>query len=110
MVTAETREIPDASWKDVATGARTALHHLGYQIVPRCFPGEPGHAECGGSWAEHAGSLLLTVKAVADHQLAHLGAPASWQAIYDGVTDELEHGCNGPTCAVGTDPARPQDG
>lgn len=72
-----THAIPDTAWRDVAIGARESLLKLGYPIVSQCFPDEPGFDNCGHGWADHAGALLLTVKAVAEHQLGHLAPPAS---------------------------------
>lgn len=61
----------DEDWADVARGARDALSSLGYPPVPPCLPGEA--EECGGSFAQHATAYFGTIKAVADHQLGHLG-------------------------------------
>ena len=91
------QSVPDESWRDVAIGARKALQFLGYPIVAHCFPGEPGFDECGHGWADHAGALLLTVKAVAEHQLGHLQPPQSFiTMIYENEVERLAHDCGNP--------------
>jgi hypothetical protein len=45
---------------------------------------------CGGSFAEHAGAHLAAIKAVADHQLAHLRPPVGLvNATYRSVSQDL---------------------
>jgi hypothetical protein len=62
------------TWAEVARGARDALHNLGYPVRLGCLPGEA--APCGGNDAEHVASYLAAIKAIADHQLEHLGPAA----------------------------------
>jgi hypothetical protein len=82
--------VSDESWADVARASRTALDHLGYGIEPKCLPDEPG--ACGGSFAEHTAAHLAAIKAVCDHQLAHLGAPAEMiDDVYQHTLAELDH-------------------
>lgn len=93
-----THAIPDTAWRDVAIGARESLLKLGYPILSQCFPDEPGFDNCGHGWADHAGALLLTIKAVAEHQLGHLACPQAFvTAIYDGAVAQLAHDCGNPT-------------
>lgn len=61
----------DESWAPVARDTREALKLLGYPIVPRCLLDEP--EACGASFTQHAAAHLATIKAIADHQLDHLG-------------------------------------
>ncbi len=84
----------DDTWAGVARNSREALALVGYGIAPRCLPGEPG--ACGGTFAQHAMAYLGTLKAVADHQLAHLGPLGEQHGeIYWRVRAELEHGDSG---------------
>ena len=62
--------IVDEEWARVARESREALELLG-RPLPRCLPGEAD--ECGATFAQHAAAHLATIKAVADHQLWHLG-------------------------------------
>jgi hypothetical protein len=64
--------VPDEAWAEYARASRDALASLGYGITPRCLPDEM--APCGASYAQHTTAHLATIKAVCDHQLAHLGA------------------------------------
>lgn len=81
----------DSDWAEVARASRGALAELGYDIGPRCLPGEP--EACGGSFSQHVAAHLATIKAVADHQLAHLGPPPGMvDDIYRTVTASLKHG------------------
>jgi hypothetical protein len=83
--------VSDESWAEVARTSRTALGYLGYEIEPQCLPGEPD--ECGGTFAQHALAHLVTAKAVADHQLAHLGQPARMaEDIYAKAAADLDCG------------------
>jgi hypothetical protein len=75
-------ENPDRAWKEPAEKTRQALGLLGYPLGPRCLPGEP--QACGGSYSEHAFAHLVALKAVADHQLSHLG---EWNGAYEHVYD-----------------------
>ena len=71
----------DESWAEVARGTRRALAELGHPITPLCLPDEAD--PCGGTFTQHALAHLATIKAVADHQLEHLG-PA-WNDIQDTI-------------------------
>jgi hypothetical protein len=88
--------VPDEAWADYARASRDALASLGY-ATPRCLPDEP--APCGASYAQHTTAHLATIKAVCDHQLAHLGQPfiEMHGEIYLDKRLELEdgHGCQG---------------
>ena len=64
----------DQQWKPLALSSREALSQLGYTVGTRCLPHELD--PCGGDFAEHTVAHLAAIKAVADHHLAHLGAPA----------------------------------
>jgi len=82
----------DENWAEVARASRGALALLGRPVGPRCLPGEPDW--CGGSFAQHAGAQLAALKAVADHQLSHLGPPAAMiTEIYAHELAELESRC-----------------
>jgi hypothetical protein len=81
------------AWAAVARASRDALALLGYVVGPRCLPDEA--EPCGGSFALHACANLAALKAVADHQLMHLGPgmnPVQGE-IYLEVRGELETGC-----------------
>jgi hypothetical protein len=82
----------DETWTEVARASREALALLGYSISPRCLPDEP--EACGGTWAQHAIAHFATIRAIADHQLAH-GDPAGMMAweIYTHAQEELSEGC-----------------
>lgn len=80
-------------WAEVARGA---LVEVGYGTLPACMPGEA--APCGASAELHALSYFAILKAVADHQLGHLGAnPDVVGEIYLHTSVELtDHpGCQG---------------
>jgi len=84
--------VPDEKWAAVAIASREALALLGYEIGPRCLPGEPDH--CGGGWADHAGAQLATLIAIARHELVHLGqSPAVTAAIIGTVTEDITSRC-----------------
>jgi hypothetical protein len=86
-------ELSGEAWAQVARALRNALALLGYVVGPRCLPGEG--APCGATFAEHACANLAAIKAVADHQLTHLGpqmAPMHG-SVYLDVRNELESGC-----------------
>ena len=91
--------VPDEAWAEVARNSREALALLGYSIGPRCLPDEPD--ACGGTWAQHAAAQLGVLKAVADHQLAHLGGPyveISGQRYWIAREELTDHpGCQGVT-------------
>jgi hypothetical protein len=83
----------DEKWAGVARASRDALALLGYVVGPRCLPGEAD--PCGASFTLHACANLAAIKAVADHQLTHLGpqmGPVHGD-IYLDVRSELEAGC-----------------
>lgn len=61
----------DTDWADLARSSRSALSLLGYRLDSECLPGEPD--ECGGSFAAHAAVHLVSIRAVANHHLNHLG-------------------------------------
>lgn len=85
----------DESWAEVARDSREALALLGRATGPRCLPGEPDHGRCGGTFAQHACAHLAALKAIADHELSHLGpawAPEIF-AIYNRERGKLEAGC-----------------
>jgi len=78
----------DLAWAQVARDTRQALNLLGYAIGPRCLPDETG--ACGATFREHAGAHLAAIKAVADHQLAHLNPPDGLvNTTYVAITGEL---------------------
>jgi hypothetical protein len=81
---------PNDTWPDVARNTREALRWLGHGITPRCLPDEP--EPCGGSFELHAMAHLATIKAICDHQLAHLGACAEVDEIYRHTLAELADG------------------
>lgn len=85
----------EQAWAEVARGARRALVEVGYHDVPECLPDE-AHA-CGGTAGQHALAYFATLKAIADHQLDHLGAhPGVVADIYLTAKTELEtDGCQG---------------
>lgn len=85
-------EIADEAWAEVARASRDALELLG-RGLPRCLPGEP--EACGGTFAQHACAHLATLKAVADHQLGHLGPDCADMHgdVYRHERGELEAGC-----------------
>lgn len=66
--------VTDESWAEVARSTREALALLGRPIEPRCLPDEAD--PCGATFALHAMAHLATIKAICDHQLYHLHAPA----------------------------------
>ena len=68
------RIMSDQQWKPLAVSSREALSQLGYTVGVCCLPDELD--PCGGSFAEHTVAHLAALMAVADHHLAHLGAPA----------------------------------
>lgn len=86
-------DIPDVRWAGIARITRQALGLLGYSIRDTCLPDEPD--PCGAGFAAHAAAHLGAIKAVADHQLAHLGAGLAGVAsqVYDGTAVDLA-GCN----------------
>lgn len=87
----------DESWARAARDARDALALLGVD-TPDCLPDGP--APCGGTFAEHAAATLAAIKAVADHQLAHLGAPDLLTGtVYETTAGNLERDCGQPSCA-----------
>lgn len=89
------KPVEDAAWAEAARGARDALAGLGYPPVPPCLPGEA--EECGGTFAQHAMAYLGTIKAVADHQLGHLGALGQQHGeVYWQARAELERDCKNP--------------
>lgn len=78
----------DEEWAPIARSSREALALLGYNIGPKCLPGEPEF--CGGSWAQHTMAQMGAIKAVADHHLSHLGALSELHGkIYWRIRDEL---------------------
>lgn len=87
----------DRAWGPVCYGARRALENLGYHGLPNCLPDEN---PCGGSFREHAAAYLATIKAVADHHLAHLEPPPGIaQEIYLRAYRDLavsEYSCEVP--------------
>jgi len=88
-------EVTDESWAQVARNSRAALKLLGRDISNCCLPGEPQHDQCGATFAEHAMAQLAVLKAVADHQLQHLGGQAIVMSaeIYQYEREILEEGC-----------------
>jgi len=86
-------EPSDQTWAGVARASRDALALLGYVVGPRCLPDED--EPCGGTFTMHACANLAAVKAVADHQLAHLGPQMGPMhgSVYNDVRGELEAGC-----------------
>lgn len=90
-----TARIPDEAWAAVARSTREVLALLGRPIEPKCLPDEA--EPCGATFAMHAMAHLASIKAICDHQLAHLG-PAFNEAqgeIYWHVRAELEADCTG---------------
>lgn len=85
--------VTDESWKEVAEKSRECLALMGYPIASKCLPGEPD--SCGGSYAQHAMAHMASLKAVCDHQIAHLGMPISAisSAVYDRTAEQLDTGC-----------------
>jgi hypothetical protein len=86
-------KIPDEAWAEVARASRDALQLLGRGITPRCLPDEP--SPCGGSFAMHACAHLAALKAVADHELEHLGTAMTVISgeIYRHELEDLQEGC-----------------
>lgn len=82
--------VPDESWAEVARDTRAALRLLGRPIKPACLPDEPH--PCGASFALHAAAHFATIKAIADHQLDHLGPDFTDanNVIYHATRRELE--------------------
>ena len=81
---------PDESWAPVARDTRAALRLLGRPIKPACLPDEPH--PCGASFALHAAAHFAAIKAICDHQLAHLGPDfnTAQAEVYWGTRAELE--------------------
>lgn len=75
------RKVADESWAEVAAATRDALALLGWPIDSRCLPGEPQHADCGHSHADHALAHLTLIGEIARHQLDHLGPPRDIRAM-----------------------------
>lgn len=97
----------DQAWCWLAEQSRVALRHLGWNIGPRCLPGEPD--ECGGTFAQHTVAHMAALTAVINHHLAHLSAAygaetvADWgQCAYTDVALELAGGCAG-AATIGED-------
>lgn len=64
---------PDTVWAPVARDSREAMRLLGWTITVQCLPDEP--TPCGARFCDHAGAHLAVIRAIADHQLSHLGMP-----------------------------------
>jgi hypothetical protein len=81
----------DAAWAGVALGSRQALEHLGWNILPRCLPGEP--EACGGSFCQHAAAHLATLQAVVERHMSHLGPEykAMTAEVYVHAVEEASH-------------------
>lgn len=78
----------DRDWANVARASRDALALLGWPIARRCLPGEDD--PCGGSFAEHAVAHLVTLQAVAGHQLTHLRPPRRMtETLWRSISREL---------------------
>lgn len=89
----------DEGWRDVALATREALRILGYPIGPQCLPDEN---PCGGTWAQHALAHFATLRAIADHQAAHLGDDLRpmYEEIRQSVAFDLD---TRPHCQLGSD-------
>jgi len=81
--------VRDAEWRDIARETRVILARMGHPITDLCMPDEPD--PCGGTWAQHAAAHLSVIKAIADHQLTHLGPHFSDLSvkIYRHTMEEL---------------------
>lgn len=86
----------DESWAKVARSSRDALALVGHPIGPRCMPDEA--EPCGATFAMHAMANFAVLKAIADHQLTHLGARyiEAHAEIYMDQRAELERICRLP--------------
>lgn len=81
----------DTDWAPIARSSREALRQLGYNVDPVCLPDEA--KPCGGTFIQHTVAHLAAIKAVADHQLLHTGAPAAMiDDIYQATMAGLIHG------------------
>lgn len=81
-------------WAEAARGARRALAEVGYPAPPACMPDEA--EPCGGTAQHHALAYFVTLRAVADHQLDHLGAhPGVVADIQLTAEAELRANCQG---------------
>jgi hypothetical protein len=94
--------IADETWKHEAEATREALNLLGCGPMPPCLPGEPEY--CGASFAMHAMAHFATLKAIADHQLEHLGPMfvAHAREIYEHELEALR----GDRCQLHHPPGR----
>lgn len=82
----------DEAWADLARASRQALALLGYRIEASCLPGET--SPCGGTFAGHAAAHLGVLRAIVDHQAAHLGPDYAIfvDAVHGGALAEFsEH-------------------
>lgn len=82
----------DQDWALLARQSRTALQILGWAIGPPCLPDET--SPCGGTWIEHAVAHLVTLCAIAHHQLDHAQAPDIMiETIYAAQSEQLREAC-----------------
>ena len=82
----------DQDWAEAARAARQALITIGYPVKDDCLPDEAD--ACSGNFAQHAASYYVTLKAIADHQLEHIG-PCFGQPelIYNDAMAKLLRDC-----------------
>ena len=89
----------DEAWADLARASRQALALLGYRIEARCLPGET--SPCGGTFAGHTAAHLGVLRAIADHQAAHLGP--DYATFIDAVREKALAELNGHKfCQLGS--------
>lgn len=88
--------VDDETWAPMARATRDALALLGHPIEPKCLPGESD--PCGASNALHTMAHLAWLRAIADHQLWHLGPDfKAWaRDIYSAALADLADDCLGP--------------
>lgn len=77
----------DLTWRPVAEASREALALLGHPIDSPCLPHEA--EPCGAGYGMHAAAHLAVIKAIADHQLEHLGMPEVAADVYEHNRREL---------------------
>jgi hypothetical protein len=82
----------DQDWAEAARAARQALITMGYPVKAGCHPDED--EPCSGNFAQHAAAYYVTLHAVTDHQLEHLGPCFDQpELIYDDAMRRLRRDC-----------------
>lgn len=82
----------DEDWIEAARAARQALLDIGYPVKVGCHPDEA--EPCSGNFSQHAAAYYVTLKAVADHHLEHIGPCFDQpELIYSDAMDRLHRDC-----------------